>query len=86
LISLEFPALFRETDKELAQNAWRPRSLITETKEGDVLITAEMPGLSKEDINVDLHNGVLTIKGSKKEENKDEKTNTHTRSKRSFFR
>jgi HSP20 family protein len=75
----------RDSDKEM-QNAWRPRSSITETKEGDVLITAEMPGLAKDDINVDLKNGVLTIKGSKKEENKDDKTNTVSRSKRSYYR
>ena len=78
--------MFKDANREMSQNSWRPRSSITETKEGEVMITAEMPGLSKEDISVDLNNGVLTIKGSKKEESKDDKGSTYSRQSRSFSR
>lgn len=61
---------------------WRfePRALTTtypavEVKEEKehYLMSAELPGLSKEEINVEVKNGVLTISGEKKHEKKEEK-------------
>jgi len=74
------------TGKTSEIQQWRPRSSITETKEGDILITAEMPGLAKEDISVDLKQGVLTIQGNKKEEKKDEANHSYSTQRRSFYR
>lgn len=36
-------------------------------------LTAELPGMSKEDIAIEVKNGVLTISGEKKHERKEEK-------------
>ncbi|MFP4521351.1 MAG: Hsp20/alpha crystallin family protein [Fibrobacterota bacterium] len=36
-------------------------------------LNAELPGVSKEDIDLELKNGVLTIRGEKKNEKKEEK-------------
>jgi HSP20 family protein len=40
-------------------------------------IHAEVPGMGKEDIDVSVENGVLTISGEKKEEERKEETNYH---------
>lgn len=44
---------------------WAPPMDITE-KDGSLVFTAELPGLKKEDVEIDLANGVLTIRGEKK--------------------
>ena len=48
-------------------SAWVPSVNVTETKDSLVL-TAELPGLSEEDVSVELENSVLTISGEKVEE------------------
>ena len=40
-----------------------------------VVVKAELPGMKKEDISVELSNGILKIKGEKKREEKVEKKN-----------
>lgn len=50
---------------------WSPKVNISENKTGYV-ITAELPGVKKEDINIDLAHNTLTLKGEKKFEKKDE--------------
>jgi len=86
--SLRDPNFQREIDKSFDFNkqfsSWRPRTSITETKEGDVVVTADMPGLSKEDVKVDLKNGVLTIKGTKKSEETKEGGGS-SKQKRSYY-
>jgi HSP20 family protein len=52
------------------RGAYAPRIDIKETKEG-FEVTAEMPGMNREDIDVSVHDGVLTLSGEKKTE-KDE--------------
>jgi HSP20 family protein len=44
---------------------------------GNVLVTAELPGMSKEDVDVDLSEGILTISGEKKEETEREEQEVH---------
>lgn len=50
-----------------------------ETKENDncIEITAELPGVAEEDINLSLSNGILTVSGEKKSEEKKEGENYH---------
>ena len=38
------------------------------TEDGDIKIRAELPGVKREDVSVDLHNGVLTVSGERNEE------------------
>jgi HSP20 family protein len=51
--------------------------------EKEVTVTAELPGLDEKDIEVNLSEGVLTLKGEKKSE-KEEKDKTFYRSERSY--
>ncbi|MFL5384469.1 MAG: Hsp20/alpha crystallin family protein [Longimicrobiaceae bacterium] len=46
---------------------WAPAVDVAE-RNGNLLVTAELPGMTKDDVEVDLGNGVLTISGSKTEE------------------
>lgn len=50
-----------------AEGMWSPAVSIAETNE-DIEVTAEVPGLTGENINVELENNVLTISGEKTEE------------------
>jgi HSP20 family protein len=47
-----------------------PNIEVTDT-EKEVKVTAELPGLDEKDVEVELANGVLTIKGEKKTETED---------------
>ena len=63
---------------------WQPRVDISETETGyEVLV--EVPGLSKNDINISVEDGNLTISGERKHEEKSEKKN-YRRVERSYGR
>ena len=46
--------------------AWVPPVDIYETDGHDLIVKAELPDMSREDIEVTVENGVLTLKGTKK--------------------
>jgi HSP20 family protein len=46
-------------------------SIEVSTTDKDVKVTAELPGLNENDVQVELANGVLSIKGEKKTETED---------------
>src|SRR5579871_6885824 len=50
---------------------WLPAAEMTDT-DAEYLITAEVPGLKKENLKVEYADGVLTVSGEKKEEQKKE--------------
>jgi HSP20 family protein len=81
-----FDRIFGETpadwDSLLATRGWSPAVDIVEEETG-IVIKAEVPGLTKDEITVEVHEGVLTIKGEKKEE-KEEKTKHFYRSERRY--
>ncbi len=47
--------------------SWFPPVNVEETADG-LRLTAELPGISREDVSIDLENNVLSISGSKQEE------------------
>lgn len=55
---------------------WRP---VCDVKENDkdIVVHAELPGVKKEDIQVELHNGFLTISGERNEEKKEQGERYH---------
>ncbi|OPL14080.1 MAG: heat-shock protein [Firmicutes bacterium ML8_F2] len=55
----------------LATGEWSPRVDIAETDK-EFVIQAEIPDVKKEDVKVNMENGVLTIRGERKQE-KEEK-------------
>lgn len=58
----------------LDEATWTPKVDIYET-ENSYVLNAELPGLTKEEINIDVNDNTLTLKGEKKFEEKVEKDN-----------
>ncbi len=52
-------------EEEMAQGSWAPPVDIYETPESLVL-KAELPGIGREDINIEVKDSTLTLKGEKK--------------------
>jgi len=61
---------------EESDTVWTPRVDVSEN-EKEYTIVAELPGLKKEDIHVNVENGYLKILGEKKSEEKTEGKNYH---------
>ena len=61
---------------------WRPTVDISET-EDEFIIKAELPEVNRDDIRVDVHNGVLTIQGERKSESEETGEKFH-RTERSY--
>jgi len=56
---------YGETEDDLSLCAWRPSVDIYETDEG-LTVKAELPGVKKEDVSVEVKENVLTLKGERK--------------------
>ena len=54
---------------------WAPKVDFFE-KDGNYHLTAEVPGMSKDDISVSIHEGIVTVSG-KKESSKEEKESNY---------
>jgi HSP20 family protein len=64
-----WPSFENDTDV-----TWTPRVDVNEN-EKEVLIEAELPGISKKDVKVEVRDNTLTISGERKVEKKTEDTN-----------
>lgn len=64
-----FDDFFRDFDTPLSRG-WSPNWPSVEVSEGEreIKVIAELPGLDEKDIDVTLRDGVLTLKGEKKQE------------------
>lgn len=69
-------------EEEMIQGAWIPPVDIFETGDS-IVIKAELPGISKEDITLEVKENTLSIKGEKKFE-KDVKEESYHRVERSY--
>ena len=50
---------------------WTPAVEVSET-DGELTVSAELPGMKKEDVEIELAGGVLTLRGVKKSESETE--------------
>jgi len=71
-----FNDYFGERQNGLAEGAWAPLVDVSET-ESAILVRAELPGISQDDIELTLQDNVLTLKGEKKQESKTDNENFH---------
>lgn len=81
LFDLGYPgaALFPNVEKYLnnaGQEAWFPAVDISEDKE-NILIKADLPGLDKENVTLNIDEDVLTIRGERKSETESKEKNYH---------
>ena len=54
----------RDIDEDISMCEWKPMVDIYETEEG-IVIKAELPGVNKEDVSVEVKNNILTLKGER---------------------
>jgi len=69
---------------ELKDFDWMPQIEVLQ-KNGDLMVKADLPGLTKDDVKVELTDEMLTISGERKEE-KEEKREGFFRSERTYGR
>jgi HSP20 family protein len=60
---------------ELREN-WMPSVDILE-KDGNIILRAELPGMTEKDIDLRIEGDTLTLKGERKMDNEDKKSNYH---------
>ncbi len=78
-------SLTKRDDSAFEVGDWMP--VVDIEEEEDVFtVKAELPGVEKDDVSVNIDNGVLTIKGQKRTENKDNKRHRTECSYGSFIR
>jgi HSP20 family protein len=57
---------------DVPEMKWRP-AIDVEEKDGTYLLRADLPGMKKKDIHIELHNGYLTLRGERRSEQEEEK-------------
>ena len=73
----------RTGDEQRTQAAgWSPAIDVIQEDE-DLVLRAELPGAKPEDVDITVHNGVLTISGKLKEEREEERSGYLVRERRS---
>lgn len=72
-----FDSFFNPTEEEETFLAAFSPAVDIEERDKDYLITAELPGIKKEDIKMNIKDNLLTISGEKKQEKKTDKNNYH---------
>jgi len=87
LISLkdDFDRIFKEylgILPEKGEEVWFPAVDIKETRD-NIIVSAELPGMKKEDIKVTIHGDQLSVSGERKLE-KEEKDETYHRIERAY--
>lgn len=63
------------------EREFMPAFDVSET-ENELIVKAEVPGMEKKDIDISLSDGVLTIKGEKRQEKEDKKEHYYTAERR----
>lgn len=74
----EFHRFFEDFGQDLspAEEEFRPAMDIRETDEA-YIVEADVPGIKKDDIQIEVNNDVLTIKGERKEEHEEKEKDYH---------
>ncbi len=78
----EFLTRGRGREEGIEVGAWMPAVDIYETDD-DVIVKAELPGVKKDEIGVEVKGGVLTLRGERKHE-KEVKEESYHRVERSY--
>lgn len=68
---------------DMSDKMWRP-AIDVEEKDGKYMVRADLPGMKKKDIHIELHDGYLTIRGERKSEHKEEKKGCYRRVERTY--
>ncbi len=69
------PSLLEEREV-MTPTTWYPNVDISENKD-EFIVTAELPGMKKDDIHITYKDGVLSIEGERKQEKEEKDVNYH---------
>jgi HSP20 family protein len=72
----ELERLFHRPDASVAMDAWSPAVDVRKCN-GDLVVTAELPGLKKEEVKVELTGENLVIQGERKREHTEDHEGYH---------
>ena len=72
----EYFGQFSTTREESLGRTWAPAVDIYEDKD-NIIVKAELPGMKKDDLSIDVKNNVLTLSGERKYEEETKKENFH---------
>jgi len=61
---------------EVGEGVWSPDVDISET-DNEIIVSAELPGVKKDDIKITLQENVLTLRGEKRQEKETKDENFH---------
>jgi HSP20 family protein len=75
-LSRVFVDPFTGGGEEMSRGVWSPSVDVFENDD-KIVLEAELPGMRSEDVDVSIENNVVTIKGERKFEKKEEKDNYH---------
>lgn len=64
------------SEEEMASGGWAPSVDIYES-ETEIVLEAELPGMARDEFEVSIENNVITLKGERKFERKDDGDNYH---------
>lgn len=64
------------SQEDMASGGWAPSVDIYES-ENEIVLEAELPGMKRDDFEVSIENNVITLKGERSFEKKDERDNYH---------
>jgi HSP20 family protein len=67
------------------RDMWSPQIEMAQ-RDNKIVVRADLPGLNKDDVKVELHDNVLTIEGERKQEHRDEQGGWSERSYGRLFR
>jgi HSP20 family protein len=73
-VPARFGRVFDELMPQLETISWSPAVDIID-RNGELLLTAEIPGMTKDQVHIEVSDGVLTLKGEKKEEKEEKQEN-----------
>ncbi len=71
--------------REIERPSWTPQIEMYE-RDGKLIVRADLPGLNKDDVKVELNDNILTMEGERKEERKDQKGGWSERRYGHFYR
>jgi HSP20 family protein len=71
--------------RDLERGTWTPQ-IETYERDGKLVIRADLPGMKKDDVKIELNDNILTIEGERKDERRDEKSGWSERSYGHFYR
>ena len=61
---------------DMPDKMWRP-AIDIEENDGKYMVRADLPGMKKNDIHIEMNNGYLTLRGERKSEHEEKKDNYH---------